>query len=97
MGLLECAESGGNLLRDIEVSNAEKDHVGKGVEGAESTGAILDDADDAVDAFGGGIGEVCLDEGDDSVGVLAYRSGELFRVYPGLSTAKRCDAAHYRR
>jgi hypothetical protein len=87
MGLLECAKFGGNLRRDIEVSNAEKDHVGKGVEGAESTGAILDhvdDADDAVEAFGDGVGEVCLDEGDDSVGVLAHRSRELFQ---GLQTA----------
>ena len=84
MGLLECAEFGGNLRRDIEVSNAEKDHVGKGVECAESTGAILDDADDAVDAFGDGIGEVSLDEGDDSVSMLTHRSRELFQ---GLQTA----------
>ena len=86
MGLLECAKFGENLRRDIEVSNAEKDHVGKGVKGAESTGAILDHADDAVDAFGDGVGEMCLDEGDDSVGVLAYRSGELFLGAPDGSS-----------
>ena len=53
MGLLECTESGGNLRR-IEVSDAQKDHVGEGIEGSESTGAILDDAYDAVEAFGAG-------------------------------------------
>ena len=84
MGLLECTEVGGNRRRDIEVSGAEEDHVGKGVEGAESAGAILDHADDAVDAFGDGVGEVSLDEGDDPVGVLAHRSRELFQ---GLQTA----------
>ena len=71
MGLLECTESGGNLRR-IEVSDAQKDHVGEGIEGAESTGAILDDAYDAVEAFGDGVGEVCLNEGQDTLGMLAY-------------------------
>ena len=41
--------------RDIEVTDGEKDHVGKGVEVAESTGSILDDFDDSVEAFGDGI------------------------------------------
>ena len=81
---LECTEFGWNLRRDIEVSGAEENHVGKGVKGAESAGAILDHADDAVEAFGDGVGEVCLDEGDDSLGVLAHRSRELFQ---GLQTA----------
>ena len=68
----ECTEFGGNLRRDIEVSGAEEDHVGKGVKSAESTGSILDHADDAVEAFGDGVGEVCLNEGQDTLGMLAY-------------------------
>ena len=52
MGLLECTEFGWNLRRDIEVCEAQEDHVGRGGEGAESTGAILDEADDAVEAIG---------------------------------------------
>ena len=57
-GFLECTEFGGNLRSDIEVSGLQEDQVGIGVEGAESTGAIFDHADDAVEAFGDGVGEV---------------------------------------
>ena len=41
MGHSECTELSGNLRRDIYVSDAQEDDVGKGVEIAESTGAIF--------------------------------------------------------
>ena len=47
---LQCAETDGDLRRDIHISDGEEDHVGEGVESAEAAGAILDDLDDAVDA-----------------------------------------------
>ena len=58
MIIVECTEFGGNLRRDYRGLLAHrKINVGKGVEDAESTGAILDHA---VDAFGDGVGEVCV-------------------------------------
>ena len=81
---LQRTESDGNLRRDIEVSDAQEDHVGEGIEGAKSTGSILDDAYDSVEAFGDGVGEASLDEGEDSVGVFAHRLHELSQ---GLQTA----------
>ena len=51
---LACTEFGENLCRDIEVSGLHEDQVSKGVEGAESPGAIFHHADDAAEAFGNG-------------------------------------------
>ena len=50
-------ESAGNLRRDVEVSDTQIDQVGEGLQTSESTGAILDHADDSVEAFGHGIGQ----------------------------------------
>ena len=55
---LQGTESCGNSCRDIQVSDGKEDHVGKGVESAESTGAVLDDFDDTVEALGNGVGQV---------------------------------------
>ena len=75
---LEGMESVGDVRRDIDVSDGEKDHVGKGVEVAESTGSVFDDSHDSVESFSDGIGEVCVDEGEDAVGMRAHGSDELF-------------------
>ncbi len=71
-----CKESGRNLRRDIEVSDAQVDEVGKGIERFKSTGSILDHADDAIEPFGGGLGQVRIDEGRDPGGMLAHRIDE---------------------
>ncbi len=38
---------------------------------------ILDHADDSVEAFGHGIGQARVDEGQDAVGVFAHGAHEL--------------------
>ena len=69
-------ESGRNLRRDIEVSDAQVDEVGKGVQRFKSTGAVFEHAHDAVEAFGGGVGQVRTDEGGDAGGVLSHGADE---------------------
>ena len=75
-GLLH-PESDGNLAGDIEVSDGEEDHVGVGVESAEAAGAVVDQARDAIEAFGDGVGEAGADEGEDAVEMVAKRVDEL--------------------
>ena len=72
MRVSDGTESSRNLRSDIEVSDAQVDEVGKGFKRLESAGAVLDPAHDAVEAFGGGVGQVCPDEGGDAGGVLAH-------------------------
>ena len=71
-----CTESGGNLRRDIEVSDAQVNEVGKGIQRFKSTGSILDHADDSIEPFGGGVGQVRVDEGRDAGRMLAHRVDE---------------------
>jgi len=71
----------GDLRRDIDISHTQEDEIRKRVEIAESTGAIFDHADDAIDAFGDGIGQVGLDEGKNTVGVFAHGPDELLEWF----------------
>ena len=70
-----CTESGRDLRRDIEVSDAQVNEVGKGIQSFKSTGAILDHADNAVEAFGGGVGQV-------RVSTKAVMPAACFRTVP---------------
>jgi len=45
------------VRRDIEVSDRKEDQVGEGLQTAESRGAVLDDLEQAIDAFAHGVGE----------------------------------------
>ena len=54
---LSCTESRWDLSRDIDVTDGQIDEVDEGLDGTESAGAVLDDADDAIEAFGGRIGQ----------------------------------------
>ena len=44
-----------NLCRQIKVSNCQVNHVGEGVHFPESTGSILHDFNDSIEALGDGI------------------------------------------
>ena len=66
-------ESGRDLGRDIEVSDAQVDEVCKGIQSFKPAGSILDHADNAVEPFGGGVGQVRIDEGGDTGSVLSHR------------------------
>ena len=70
-------ESAGNLRRDVEVSDTQIDQVGEGLQTSESTGAILDHADETIEAFGHGIGQARVAEGQDALGVFAHGAHEL--------------------
>ena len=63
-------ESGWYLPRDIYVSDDEKDNISEGAEITETPCPVLDDLDDAVEAFGDGIGESGLNEGHDVLSVF---------------------------
>ena len=77
MDELQCTKAVRDLCRNVQVSNGEKNHVGEGVEIAESAGPILDDLDDTVEPFGNGIGEAASHEGEHPVVVLSQRVDEL--------------------
>ena len=64
--LFQCTESGLDLSRDIQVADGQEDHVGEGVQAAKAAGAILDHADDAVETFGGRIGQASVYERQDT-------------------------------
>jgi len=61
------------LLRQIDIADSQVDHVGEGVEVAETAGAVLDDPDDAIDTFSDGIGCPSIDEGHH--GLLMFSQG----------------------
>jgi hypothetical protein len=67
--------------RNTDVSDGKKDHFGRGIAAAESTGSVLHAA---AQAFGDGVGAVSLDGCKDCVGVFAHRSDELLH---GFQTA----------
>ena len=91
-GLLQCAEPAGDLFRDIHVSDCKEDHIAKRVECAKSAGAVLDDLDDAVEAFGDGVGKSCVHECEDAEEVLAKRSDELPQWFKAASERRRRPA-----
>ena len=66
-------ESGRDLRRDIEVSDAQVDEVCKGIQSFKSPGSILDHANNAIEPFGGGVGQVRIDEGGDTGRMLSQR------------------------
>ena len=65
------------MPRQIEVSDAQVDHVGKRVQIAEATGTILDDLDDAIESFSNGVGHAGADEGRHGIVVAAEGMDEL--------------------
>ena len=65
------------MRKDIEVTDSEKNQVGKGFQGAKSGGAVLNDLDDAVNTFTDSIGQGTLDEGKDVVLMKFECGGEL--------------------
>jgi|GEM_PF-6554626 len=67
----QCTEPLRNLLRQIEIASGEVNHVGKGIKVAVATGPIVNHPDDTVDAFGNGVGDSCIDEGNDGLLMLA--------------------------
>lgn len=73
----QCTEPFRNLLRQIEIASSQVDHVGKGIKVAVTTGPIVNHPDDAVDAFGNGVGDSCIDEGNDGLLMLAQSANEL--------------------
>ncbi len=56
MLLLECSKFVGDLRRDIDVTDGEVNQVDERLHRSESTGTVLHDADDPIEALGDGIG-----------------------------------------
>ena len=67
----------GNMRRNIEVANGQKDHVGEVIQVAISGGPVFDDFDNTVKALTDGIGQVPVGESDDVIEVISYRTDEL--------------------
>ena len=57
MRFLECTEFVRDLSRDIDITDGEVNQVNERLHRSKSAGSVLDDADDSVQALGGGIGE----------------------------------------
>ena len=55
---------------------AEVDHFDEVVEACVAVGAVLDEADPGVEAFGEGVRQSVMDGVDDAVDVAAHASGE---------------------
>lgn len=55
-GISDRTKSCGDLSRDIDVTDGQVDEIDERLDIPESTGAILDDADDTVEAFCGRVG-----------------------------------------
>ena len=72
----DCTEFVGDLRRDIQVSDGEVDKVGEGLQVTKAAGAILDDFDNAVDAFGNGVGYTGFDERENSALVASCGGDE---------------------
>ena len=82
--ILHCTKMTRDLRRDIDITNSQENHVGKGVKIPESTGAILDYFDDTVESLGYCIGESRTDKGQDFGKVVTEGVDELLQ---GLQTA----------
>jgi hypothetical protein len=61
------------LRRNIYVTNCEENHIGEGIQGAKSTGPVLDDFDDSIESFGGGVRQPRFDKRDDVAAVFSKR------------------------
>ena len=59
------------MCRDIEVADDQVNEIGEACEITKTTGAVLNDLDDAVEAFADRVGEWAFDEGDHMRIVLA--------------------------
>ena len=57
MLFLECTEFVRDLSRDIDVADGQVNEVNERPHGTKSTGSVLHNADDSIDALGGGIGQ----------------------------------------
>ena len=85
-------EPGWDLRRDIDVSDCQKDQVFEGVETAEPTCPILDNFDDAIEAFRDGVGQTRPDEGEDVLGVGAKHPDEFLDRFKAASHCRRRPA-----
>ncbi len=65
------------MRRDIDVSDGQVNHIGKGFQSSKTTGAILDDFDYAVESLGHCIGQVAFNEGEDMV-IMPFQSFNEF-------------------
>ena len=61
------------MRRNIYVTNCEENHIGEGIQGAKSTGPVLDDFDDSIESFGGGVRQPRFDKRDDVTAVFSKR------------------------
>ncbi len=73
----QCAQTAGNMCRNIELTNGQVNHVGEVVQVAISGSAILDDFDNSVEAFSDGIGQVPVGKSDDVIEVISHCADEL--------------------
>lgn len=85
-------EPGWDLRRDIDVSDGQKDQVFEGVETTKPTCPILDNLDDAIEAFRDGVGQTRLDESEDVLGVGAKHPDEFFDRFKAASHGCRRPA-----
>ena len=88
----QCTETRRDLRRDIDVTDSEEYHVGKGIERAKSAGPILDDFDDAIEAFCDRVGESGSDEGQYAVVMPLQGVDKLAHGFQSASKG-RCHPA----
>ncbi len=88
--ILHCAEAAMYLRRNIDVSDSQENHVSKGVEIPESTGAVLNDFNDAIEPLGYCIGESRTDKGQDLGKVSTDCADELLQRFQS-ATESSCS------
>ena len=65
------------MRRDIYIPDCEEDHIGECLQSPKSAGSVLGDLDDPIEAFGDGVGQMGVDEGDDVCTVLSKGTGQF--------------------